>query len=336
MVPQTETDTNPEEEQPRPNTTNGSQDEQQGYAYIQYVTPKSTNNEKLILSPMKVHFPESAVTAILGPSGSGKTTLLSVVTNSIPSNITALAKVKLDSAHQQKGLVAFVPQDDRLHGFYTCRSYLMHYARLAGIHRDPDIHERIETLLKQLGLSEQADTIVGDLFFKGLSGGQKRRLSVALEALTQPQTLFLDEPTSGLDAESALQVMMFLKQYVRAAAGRRVILTIHQPSSFIWEIIDHSILLSKGKLMYDGARPAMEDFFATHNYPTPVGWNPADHYVTVRVCVCVCVLRVPSLVSAITRAVCRERHCMEVTTLTYRALFLLAVVVVFCFSLDCQ
>ena len=248
---------------------------EQGFAYIQRVSPKKAS-DKLILSPMKVHFPESAITAILGPSGSGKTTMLSVVTNSIPSNVTAMADVRLS------GLSAFVPQDDRLHGFYTCRSYMMHYARLAGIHQEPDIEERIDTLLKQLGLSEQADTIVGDLFFKGLSGGQQRRLSVALEALTEPQNLFLDEPTSGLDAESAFQVMQFLKLYVRAAQGRRVILTIHQPSSFIWELIDHTILLSKGKLMYDGPRFTMEDFFALHEYPTPVGWNPADHYVTVR------------------------------------------------------
>ena len=246
-----------------------------GFAYIEKVTPNS-NPDKYILKPMKIHFPESTVAAILGPSGCGKTTLLNVLTDSLQPNVSAYADVRLP------GMTAFVPQDDRLHGFYTCRSYMMHYARLAGIHKEPDIEDRIDKLLKQLGLFEQANTIVGDLFFKGLSGGQQRRLSVALEALTEPQALFLDEPTSGLDAESALQVMKFLKDYVRAAAGRRVILTIHQPSSFIWEIIDHITLLSKGKLMYEGPRDGMENFFAACQYPTPVGWNPADHYVMVR------------------------------------------------------
>ncbi|KAL7567047.1 hypothetical protein ACA910_002775 [Epithemia clementina (nom. ined.)] len=245
-----------------------------GWAYIQQVSPKSDTTRRL-LSPMTVHFPESAVTAILGPSGSGKTTLLSVLTDSLPSNVMALAEVHLP------GLSAFVPQDDRLHGFYTCHSYMHHYARLAGLGHVQDLDARINRLLQQMGLAEQAHTIVGDLFFQGLSGGQKRRLSIALEALSEPQTLFLDEPTSGLDAESAFQVMQFLKEYVRGASGRRVILTIHQPSSFIWEIIDHAILLSKGRVMYDGARPAMEDFFATQQYPTPAGWNPADHYVTI-------------------------------------------------------
>lgn len=251
------------------------EDTDQGYAYIQEVVPRS-NPYQFLLSCMKVNFPESSVTAILGPSGSGKTTLLSVLTDSIPSNMTALADVRLT------GMSAFIPQEDRLHGFYTVHSYMKHYARLVGIHNEPDIEERIQMLLKQLGLLEQADTIVGDVFFKGLSGGQQRRLSVALEALSEPESFFLDEPTSGLDAESAFQVMTFLKEYVRAAHGRRVIVTIHQPSSFIWESIDHVILLSKGKLMYDGPRPAMEEFFASHGYPTPDGWNPADHYVTVR------------------------------------------------------
>jgi ABC-type multidrug transport system ATPase subunit len=136
-------------------------------------------------------------------------------------------------------------------------------------------------LLKQLGIWDQANTIVGDLFLKGLSGGQKRRLSIALEALTEPVLLCLDEPTSGLDAESALQVMEFLRQYANSGGGRRVIITIHQPSSFIWQTIDNVILLAKGKLMYGGRRPQMESFFTQVGYPTPVGWNPADHYVTV-------------------------------------------------------
>ena len=75
--------------------------------------------------------------------------------------------------------------------------------------------------------------------------------------------------------------MEFLHDYARGAKGRRVFLTIHQPSTFLWNTIDHCILLSKGKLMYQGSRRQMEDFFASAGHPTPVGWNPADHYVTV-------------------------------------------------------
>jgi len=205
----------------------------------------------------------------------GKTTLLSVITNSIQSNVEARANVYLP------GHSAFCPQEDHLHGFFTSRSYLQHYARLTGLASQPDIQERIDRLLKQLGLAEQSDTIVGDVFLKGLSGGQKRRLSIALEALSQPQNFFLDECTSGQDAESALQIMQFLREYVREGEGRRVILTIHQPSSFIWNTIDHVILLAKGTVVYNGSREAMEGFFEEAGYPTPMGWNRAEHYVTV-------------------------------------------------------
>jgi ABC-type multidrug transport system ATPase subunit len=97
------------------------------------------------------------------------------------------------------GHSSFVPQDDRLHGFFTAKSYMRHYAKLSGFSLPKgELNTKIDTLLSQLGLAEQKDTIVGDLFLKGLSGGQKRRLSVALEALTDPLNLFLDEPTSGL------------------------------------------------------------------------------------------------------------------------------------------
>jgi ABC-type multidrug transport system ATPase subunit len=92
----------------------------------------------------------------------------------------------------------FVPQDDRLHGFFTVKSYMKHYARLAGLKHSPELDQRIDKLISQLGLAEQATTVVGDLFWKGLSGGQKRRLSIGLEALTDPWNFFLDEPTSGL------------------------------------------------------------------------------------------------------------------------------------------
>ena len=75
--------------------------------------------------------------------------------------------------------------------------------------------------------------------------------------------------------------MEFLKNYARGASGRRVILTIHQPSSFIWQLIDNVILLAKGKLMYEGSSEDMESFFEKCGHPTPQKWNPADHYVTM-------------------------------------------------------
>jgi len=177
-------------------------------------------------------------------------------------------------------LKVLIPQEDRLHGFYSCQTYLEHYTRLSG-QEVKNSRNKIKKILADLGLTKCKDVKVGDMFLKGLSGGQKRRLSIALEAISSPSSFFLDEPTSGLDSESAFQVMKFLKKYVEHAKDRRVILTIHQPSSYLWELIDNVILLAKGKLMYAGPRDEMESFFEMKGYPTPPNFNPADHYVTV-------------------------------------------------------
>lgn len=240
------------------------------------ITSVETSKGKEILHEMDLWFPEGSITAILGPSGAGKSTLLQLLTDSLPSNVKGSANVHLP------GATAFVPQDDLLHGFFTVQSYMRHYANLAGVKGTrKEVNEKIDTLIKDMGLWEQRATIVGDVFLKGLSGGQKRRLSICLEALSGPNNFVLDEPSSGLDAESALQVMEFLKKYVLAVRGRRVILTIHQPNSFIWNLVDNCILLSKGQLVYEGPRNRMEEFFALQKHPTPSEWNPADWYVTM-------------------------------------------------------
>jgi len=245
-----------------------------GNAFARVDSVELLKSNRMLLHPMTVLFPESKVTAIMGPSGSGKSTLLNFITGSIQGNLKAKGEVNL------AGQMGFVPQHDHLHGFYTCRTYMNHYTRLAGMKTNDENTNLVKELLKGLGMENHADTIVGDMFRKGLSGGQKRRLSVALESLSRPETLFLDEPTSGLDSESAFQVMKFLDEYARHP-GRRVILTIHQPSSFIWDMIDHVVLLSKGKLMYQGPRADIESYFAHNGSPCPEHYNPADHYVTV-------------------------------------------------------
>uniref|UniRef100_A0A7S2R2P1 ABC transporter domain-containing protein n=1 Tax=Eucampia antarctica TaxID=49252 RepID=A0A7S2R2P1_9STRA len=245
-----------------------------GHAIIQQVV---TNDKvtKTILRPMDIAFPDGKLTAIMGPSGCGKSTLLDLLTGSIAGGLVARGEVFLP------GKNAYVPQGDRLHGFYTCHSYMRHYARLSGMKLDEATNQRIDDILEDLGLAAHKDTRVGDMFLSGLSGGQKRRLSVALEALSNPQNLFLDEPTSGLDAESAYQVMKYLHKYVQESPGRRIILTIHQPSSFIWQMLDNVVLLSKGFLVYQGSTKKMESFFESCGFPTPDEYNPADHYVTV-------------------------------------------------------
>jgi ABC-type multidrug transport system ATPase subunit len=159
------------------------------FAKVESVQVISRKGVSTLLHPMTVLFPESKVTAILGPSGSGKTTFLNFLTGTITSNL------KADGLVSMSGNIGFVPQDDRLHGFFTCRDYMMHYCRLTGMEDTDETRELAMDLLAGLGLETHVDTVVGDVFRKGLSGGQKRRLSVALEALSRPETLFLDGET---------------------------------------------------------------------------------------------------------------------------------------------
>lgn len=234
-----------------------------------------TKKGKEILQPMTLDFPEGEIVAMMGPSGAGKSSLLDFITGSIQTNIIADGEVCIP------GSLAYVPQDDRLHGFYTVTNYMEHYSRMAGIKKSDQRDKDINAIIDALGLTDQKSTIVGDIFRRGLSGGQKRRLSIGLEALSNPNNLFLDEPTSGLDSESALAVMKYLKSYVTSRPGRRVILTIHQPSSFIWDLIDRIVLLSKGRLVYQGPQSKMEEFFDYAGSPTPPRYNPSDHYLAV-------------------------------------------------------
>jgi ABC-type multidrug transport system, ATPase component len=153
---------------------------------VQVLSSTRSKSSRVLLHPMTVLFPESKVTAIMGPSGSGKSTLLNFLTGSIQGNLKAKGEVNL------AGQMGFVPQHDHLHGFYTCRTYMEHYTRLAGMKINDENTNFAKELLAGLGMDNHAGTIVGDMFRKGLSGGQKRRLSVALEALSRPETLFLD------------------------------------------------------------------------------------------------------------------------------------------------
>ena len=138
----------------------------------------------------------------------GKTTLLDFMLGTLGSSVLASGHVALPDDD------AYVPQDDRLHSFYTCQSYMRHYARLNGMlplmdccssssssghlpvsNNKMDVDALIADILSEVGLTAQKNTVVGGIFQRGLSRGQKRRLSVALEALSSPLNLFLDEPT---------------------------------------------------------------------------------------------------------------------------------------------
>lgn len=125
--------------------------------------------------------------------------------------------------------------------------------------------ERIASLMSSFGLQNQADTLIGTPIRKGLSGGQKSRVSVASQLITSPKILFLDEPTSGLDSAASYEVMNFVRNIAKRYKVL-VIASIHQPSTTTFELFDKLMLLSKGQVVYNGAVNKVAGYFAELGY----------------------------------------------------------------------
>ena len=140
--------------------------------------------------------------------------------------------------------------------------------------------QMVNTLISDLGLDVCADTRVGDVFVKGLSGGQKRRLSLGLALISKPAMILLDEPTSGLDAASAFGIMKYLSD-LAVQKNIAVVATIHQPSTEIWDKFDNLCLLSAGDLIYFGRAKESINYFGNIGYICPQYSNPADYFLTL-------------------------------------------------------
>ena len=142
------------------------------------------------------------------------------------------------------------------------------------------IRERVSELISDMGLNNCADTKVGNFLIRGVSGGQRRRVSIASELVTDPKVIVLDEPTSGLDSESARKIMEQL--LTLAKKGRKTIVcTIHQPSSELFSQFDKVLLLSAGRTVYLGKASESVQFFNGAGYPCPEYYNPADHFLSI-------------------------------------------------------
>jgi len=222
--------------------------------------------------------------AVMGPSGAGKTSLLNALAGRSPKSqvtgtFTANGTPITPSDYRTK--VAYVMQDDALMATATPREALQFSAslRLPQDMSKKDIDHRVEQMIRELGLDACADTMVGNAMIQGLSGGEKKRVSIGVEMITNPNVLFLDEPTSGLDAFSAYNVVSLLRRVARAPSS--VLCTIHQPSSEVFQLFDDVILLKAGRIVYQGPTSSAAAHFAGAGFPCPVSYNPADHIMFV-------------------------------------------------------
>ncbi|KAG6761006.1 hypothetical protein POTOM_034195 [Populus tomentosa] len=221
------------------------------------------------------------ILAIMGPSGSGKSTLLDALAGRLAGNAVMTGNVLLNGKKRRLdyGGVAYVTQENTLLGTLTVRETLNYSAhlRLPSSMAKEEIDDIVEGTIMEMGLQECSDRLIGNWHLRGVSGGEKKRLSIALEILIRPQLLFLDEPTSGLDSAAAFFVIQTLRNIARD--GRTVISSVHQPSSEVFALFDDLFLLSGGETVYFGEAKMAVEFFAEAGFPCPSRRNPSDHFL---------------------------------------------------------
>ncbi|GAB0089083.1 ATP-binding cassette sub-family G member 4 [Sergentomyia squamirostris] len=232
--------------------------------------------KKEILHKVNGKFPGGQLIAIMGPSGAGKSTLLDVLSGYKKSNVNGAVYVngRIRNLASFRKMTCYITQDDHLQVLLTVLENMRIAAdfKLGPNYPVQEKDARIEDILTVLGLYEHQFTLAGRL-----SGGQKKRLSIALELISNPTIMFLDEPTTGLDSFSCTQVVDLLKTL--ASQGRTIICTIHQPSAKLFAEFDQVYVLSLGECLYQGSTGNLVPYLHSIDLPCPKYHNPADYII---------------------------------------------------------
>ena len=250
----------------------------------------SKSGKKKILHNISGVLTQGNVMAIMGPSGGGKSTLLNILAGVAVNfdRIKVNGSITVDG--QPRGpwfprIAAHVPQEDNQIPTLTVRECILYSAllRLPWHWTQEMKQKRVDEVLLELGMDHVANSQVGgSAGIRGVSGGERRRVSIGMELVTNPKILFLDEPTSGLDSHTAASIMSTLTKLARN--GRMVFVSIHQPSETIFRQLDQVLLLSKGSKVYCGPPAEIESFFTECGFPCPHLANIADHILDVVSC----------------------------------------------------
>lgn len=238
------------------------------------------SNKKEILKGLSGSFKSGELTAIMGPSGAGKSTLLNILTGfkktNVGGKVTYIGADGKQGWNEYKKDSCYIQQDDQLLPLFTVDEAM----RIAA---DLKLGHSLNSKAKQMVIDDVLDTLdltkTKETRCSKLSGGQKKRLSIALELLDNPPVMFLDEPTTGLDSSSSLQCISMLKSLARG--DRTIVCTIHQPSAAIYEMFDHIYLIADGHCLYQGAANKTVDYLNNVGLNCPKYHNPADYIIEV-------------------------------------------------------
>lgn len=224
--------------------------------------------------------------ALMGPAGAGKTTLMENMNGNMRPTVGRVLVNGIDlhlHFNAMRGHIGYVPQDDIVHRKLTVYEACYYTAklRMKGL-SEKEIHDRVVKVLTELDIVHRANVIIGGPEARVLSGGQRKRVNLAMELVTDPAILFLDEPTSGLSSSDAKSVMDVLKKL--SQKGRTIILTIHQPAKDIYEMMDNALILGVGgRLIYYGPTTGAYERFGSGDNPdslfeklTPKGLTEDD------------------------------------------------------------
>ncbi|KAG5023705.1 hypothetical protein AAZX31_07G214200 [Glycine max] len=239
--------------------------------------PKPVN----ILKSVSFVARSSEVVAVVGPSGTGKSTLLRIISGRVkdedfdPKSVS-INDQPMTSPAQLRKTCGFVAQVDNLLPMLTVKETLMYSAKFRLKEMTPkDRERRVESLLQELGLFHVANSFVGDEENRGISGGERKRVSIGVDMIHNPPILLLDEPTSGLDSTSALQVIELLSSIAKAKQ-RTVVLSIHQPSYRILQYISKFLILSHGSVVHNGSLEQLEETISKLGFQIPTQLNALE------------------------------------------------------------
>nr|BAJ97265.1 predicted protein [Hordeum vulgare subsp. vulgare] len=235
-----------------------------------------------ILSGITGHAGPGEVLAIMGPSGCGKTTLLDTLAGRLGPGITQTGLILINGRREKLafGTSAYVTQDNVLMSTMSVREAVYYSAQLQLPGSMPAAEKRAhaDAVIQEMGLGDAMDTRIGGQMTKGISGGQRKRVTICVEMLTRPRLLFLDEPTSGLDSAASYHVMSHITR-VAAREGMTVVAAVHQPSGDVFDLFHRLCLLAYSRTVFFGPAANATKFFTECGFPCPHLRNPSDHFL---------------------------------------------------------